>query len=50
MQANRGVVAGSAPAAYFMPPPARAREAIAPLVAAAAMDASSAKTPLSGAK
>lgn len=43
LQAHRGVVAGSAPAAYFMPPPARARDAIAPLVAAAAMDASPSK-------
>jgi hypothetical protein len=42
--AHRGVVAGSAPAAYYMPP-ARAREAIAPLVAAAAMDASPAAPP-----
>ena len=44
VQAHRGVVAGSAPAAYYMPP-ARAREAIAPLVAAAAMDASPAAPP-----
>lgn len=44
LQAHRGVVAGSAPAAYYMPP-ARAREAIAPLVAAAAMDASPAAPP-----
>lgn len=42
---QRGVVAGSAPASYFIPPPARADAAIAPLVAAAAMDVSPAKAP-----